>query len=93
MHLSNVHWTIQLCLLLGISSTLTGEEDGCDEAQVSAALNPQVRDNHTDLDQSQWAAQEFSNLLPQSSQSTDVYMSCSSPADVGGMHCEISQAY
>ena len=77
--------------MLGISSTLTGEEDGYDEAQVSAALNPQVGDSYIDLDQSQWAAPEFSSLPPQPSQSTDVYISCSISADVGGKHCEICQ--
>ena len=82
-----------VCLLLGIPSTLTGEEDGYDEAQVSTALNSQVGDSYIDLDQSQWPAQEFSNLPPQPSPSTDAYMCCSSPADVGGKHCEISQAY
>ena len=76
----------------GILSTLTGEEDGYDEAQASAALKPQVRDNHTDLDQSQWAAPELSYLLPRFSQSTDAYMNCSSSADGGGEACEICQA-
>ena len=78
--------------MLGISSTLTGEEDGYDEAQASAALKPQVRDNRRNPDLSQWAAPELSYLLPQFSQSTDAYMNCSSSADVGGEACEICQA-
>ena len=79
--------------MLGIPSTLTGEEDGYDEAQVSTALNSQDGDSYIDLDQLQWEAPEFSSVLPQSSQSIDGYMNCSSPADVGGKHCEISHAY
>ena len=78
--------------MLGISSTLTGEEDGYDEAQASVVLKPQVRDNRRNPDLLQWAAPELSYLLPQFSQSTDAYMNCSSSADVGGEACEICHA-
>ena len=98
MHFVYAPWTISLGLSLGAFLTLTGEEDGSDEAQASGVSEPHVADTYADPDISLLDTSEYlyststlSNLPFQSPvMSTDVYYS--SPADVGGKAYETLQA-